>query len=164
MNEIIYVKNFLIYKDMQTHTEILSYTLLNIQTHTHTDSWGFEEEVFPNYKMLGTFNCSQRGAIGNFDGTIKSMFKKISLMRRRDRGVSSEKRRKIQEIRIPEVRWLGAKQGGFCKDGKEVTWVQFTNRRRKKRKQADDTKFKTLVLVEAGTKCLFYFMFICTMM
>lgn len=36
MNEIIYVKNFLIYKDMQTHTEILSYTLLNIQTHTHT--------------------------------------------------------------------------------------------------------------------------------
>ena len=36
MNEIIYVKNFLIYKDMQTHTEILSYTLLNIRTHTHT--------------------------------------------------------------------------------------------------------------------------------
>ena len=32
------------------------------------------------------------------------MFKKITLMRGRDRGVSSEKRRKIQEIRIPEVR------------------------------------------------------------
>ena len=85
-------------------------------------------------------------------------------MRNQDRRVSSEKRRKIQEILIPEVRWLGAKQGGFCKDGKEVTWVQFTERRGKKRKQADDTKFKTWVLVEAGTKCLFYFMLICTMM
>lgn len=89
--------------------QILSYTLLKTYKHTHTHSWGFEEEVIPNYKMLGTFNCGQQGAIGNFDGTIKSTFKKITLMRKWDRGISSE-RRKIQEILIPEVRWLGAKQ------------------------------------------------------
>lgn len=33
-----------------------------------------------------------------------------------------------------------------------------------RKERSDDSKFKTCVLVEAGTKCLFYFMFICIML
>jgi len=56
MNEIIYVKNFLIYKDMQTHTEILSYTLLNIQTHTHTQILeALRRKYFLTIKCWGLF-------------------------------------------------------------------------------------------------------------